>query len=120
MFSFRNSKLPFNRELRSSLQSIRGVGWFISCFVTFKFGFSYPFFFGNMNFYQFLLLSFLLKSLVGRFYHMERFTFARIHMLIKLGAFRGLRHRDFLPVRGQRTRTNAGVRKAYRFFVRKF
>jgi len=73
-----------------------------------------------MNFYQFLLLSFLLKAMVGRFNHIERFTFARIQMLIKLGSVRGLRHRDFLPVRGQRTRSNAGVRKAFRFFVRKF
>lgn len=29
-------------------------------------------------------------------------------------SYRGLRHRDFLPVRGQRTRTNAGVRKRFR------
>ena len=89
MFSFRNSKLPLNRELRSSLQTVRGVGGFISFIVALKFGFSYPFFFGNMNFYQFLLLTYLLKNLVGRFNHIERFNTARIQMLIKLGTFRG-------------------------------
>ncbi|MEO1783830.1 30S ribosomal protein S13 [Thermodesulfobium sp. 4217-1] len=34
-----------------------------------------------------------------------------IRRLIDLGAFRGLRHRRGLPVRGQRTRTNARTRK---------
>ena len=34
-----------------------------------------------------------------------------IKRLIDLGCYRGLRHRRGLPVRGQRTRTNARTRK---------
>lgn len=34
-----------------------------------------------------------------------------IRRLISIGSFRGLRHRRGLPVRGQRTRTNARTRK---------
>lgn len=34
-----------------------------------------------------------------------------IKRLIELGSYRGLRHRRGLPVRGQRTRTNARTRK---------
>jgi small subunit ribosomal protein S13 len=34
-----------------------------------------------------------------------------IKRLMDIGAFRGLRHRKGLPVRGQRTRTNARTRK---------
>lgn len=34
-----------------------------------------------------------------------------IKRLIDLGAYRGVRHRKGLPVRGQRTRTNARTRK---------
>lgn len=34
-----------------------------------------------------------------------------IKRLIELGTYRGLRHRRGLPVRGQRTRTNARTRK---------
>ena len=37
-----------------------------------------------------------------------------IKRLIELGAYRGLRHRRGLPVRGQRTRTNARTRKGRR------
>jgi small subunit ribosomal protein S13 len=34
-----------------------------------------------------------------------------IKRLMDLGTYRGLRHRRGLPVRGQRTRTNARTRK---------
>lgn len=36
---------------------------------------------------------------------------ANIKRLIDIGCYRGLRHRRGLPVRGQRTRTNARTRK---------
>src|SRR5262245_14414107 len=37
-----------------------------------------------------------------------------IKRLMEIGAYRGLRHRRGLPVRGQRTHTNAGTRKGPR------
>jgi small subunit ribosomal protein S13 len=37
-----------------------------------------------------------------------------IKRLIEMGSYRGLRHRRGLPVRGQRTRTNARTRKGPR------
>jgi len=36
---------------------------------------------------------------------------ANIRHLIEIGCYRGIRHRRGLPVRGQRTRTNARTRK---------
>jgi len=41
-----------------------------------------------------------------------------IKRLMDLGCFRGLRHRRGLPVRGQRTRTNARTRKGPRRPIR--
>ena len=37
-----------------------------------------------------------------------------IKRLMEIGSYRGLRHRKGLPVRGQRTRTNARTRKGPR------
>ena len=37
-----------------------------------------------------------------------------IKRLMDLGCYRGMRHRKGLPVRGQRTRTNARTRKGPR------
>ncbi|MCI0401564.1 MAG: 30S ribosomal protein S13 [Gammaproteobacteria bacterium] len=42
-----------------------------------------------------------------------------IKRLMDLGCYRGLRHRRGLPVRGQRTRTNARTRKGPRRIIRK-
>ncbi|CAN5361076.1 30S ribosomal protein S13 [soil metagenome] len=39
---------------------------------------------------------------------------ANIRRLIETGSYRGVRHRKGLPVRGQRTRTNARTRKGKR------
>ena len=42
-----------------------------------------------------------------------------IKRLIDLGTYRGLRHRKGLPVRGQRTKTNARTRKGPRKSIKK-
>ncbi|HUU54828.1 MAG TPA: 30S ribosomal protein S13 [Armatimonadota bacterium] len=42
---------------------------------------------------------------------LRRIITANIQRLIDIGCYRGIRHRRGLPVRGQRTRTNARTRK---------
>lgn len=42
-----------------------------------------------------------------------------IKRLMDLGCYRGMRHRRGLPVRGQRTRTNARTRKGPRRMIKK-
>jgi small subunit ribosomal protein S13 len=42
---------------------------------------------------------------------LQRQVAADIKRLIEIGSYRGLRHRRGLPVRGQRTKTNARTRK---------
>jgi len=59
-----------------------------------------------------------LRELVEREYRVEgdlrREVQFNIKRLIEIGSYRGLRHRRGLPVRGQRTRTNARTRKGPR------
>lgn len=45
---------------------------------------------------------------------LRRETAMNIKRLMDLGCYRGMRHRRGLPVRGQRTRTNARTRKGKR------
>jgi small subunit ribosomal protein S13 len=56
-----------------------------------------------------------IRELVDRDYHVEgdlrREVAMNIKRLMDLGCYRGLRHRKGLPVRGQRTHTNARTRK---------
>ena len=56
-----------------------------------------------------------LREAIDRFYRVEgdlrRDVAMNIKRLMDLGCYRGLRHRKGLPVRGQRTHTNARTRK---------
>lgn len=57
----------------------------------------------------------LLRDYIGSHFKVEgdlrRMVQLNIKRLIEIGCYRGLRHRRNLPVRGQRTRTNARTRK---------
>ena len=56
-----------------------------------------------------------IREIIDRDYQVEgdlrRETAMNIKRLMDLGCYRGLRHRKGLPVRGQRTHTNARTRK---------
>ena len=56
-----------------------------------------------------------IREMIDRDYTVEgdlrRETAQNIKMLMDIGCYRGLRHRRGLPVRGQRTHTNARTRK---------
>ena len=63
-----------------------------------------------------------LRREVGRYAvegDLRREVAISIKRLMDLGTYRGLRHRRGLPVRGQRTRTNARTRKGPRKAIRK-
>ena len=56
-----------------------------------------------------------LRDYIDKNYEVEgdlrRSTALNIKRLIEIGCYRGVRHRKGLPVRGQRTKTNARIRK---------
>lgn len=63
-----------------------------------------------------------LRAEVGKYVvegDLRREVSMSIKRLMDLGCYRGLRHRRGLPVRGQRTRTNARTRKGPRRAVKK-
>jgi len=59
-----------------------------------------------------------LREVIERDYVIEgdkrREVSSNIQRLVEIGTYRGMRHRRGLPVRGQRTRTNARTRKGKR------
>ena len=63
-----------------------------------------------------------LRTEVGKYTvegDLRRDTTLNIKRLMDLGCYRGLRHRRGLPLRGQRTKTNARTRKGPRKPIRK-
>ncbi len=59
-----------------------------------------------------------LREVIDRNYRVEgdlcREVALNIKRLVEIGCYRGLRHRRNLPVRGQRTRTNARTKRGQR------
>ena len=63
-----------------------------------------------------------LRTAVGRYSvegDLRRETTMNVKRLMDLGCYRGIRHRRGLPLRGQRTRTNARTRKGPRRPIRR-
>jgi len=63
-----------------------------------------------------------LRDIIAKFTvegDLRRETAMNIKRLMDLGTYRGIRHRRGLPLRGQRTRTNARTRKGPRRPIRK-
>ena len=62
-----------------------------------------------------------IRAIIDKNYKVEgdlrRETALNIKRLMEIGCYRGLRHRKNLPVRGQRTKTNARTRKGPRKLV---
>ena len=63
----------------------------------------------------------IIRDLIDKNYVVEgdlrRENAVSLKRLVDLGCYRGLRHRKGLPVRGQRTHTNARTRKGPRFAI---
>lgn len=68
----------------------------------------------NLNSYQFSLLFLLLKGYVISDVRIKRRINTNINLMINNGSYTGIRHKLSLPVRGQRTRTNANTQRSKR------
>ena len=111
VFVYKQYTLNINREIRLSLQTIYGIGWHKSIIISSKMGLSFPFLFKNLNNYNLQLLSYILDYYTWLEIRIKHYIFQNIKKLVELNAYKGLRHKDSLPTRGQRTRTNASTKK---------
>jgi len=111
MFVYKQYTLDINKEIRASLQTIYGIGLHKSNIIGIKLGFSFPFLFKNLNIYNLQLLSYILDYYTWLEIRIKHYIFQNIKKLVEINAYKGLRHKDSLPVRGQRTRSNACTKK---------
>ena len=107
----------YEQEIKPALQIIYGVGKYKSFLISAKMGLSSIYFLGYLNNYNSFLLSFLLDFFTWLEVRIKRFIFQNIKSLFDNKSYKGLRHKDSLPVRGQRTRTNASTKKRYKIIL---
>ncbi|MES1197338.1 MAG: 30S ribosomal protein S13 [Pseudomonadota bacterium] len=103
--------IPTQKRVVIALQYIHGIGPAVAKEITQKVGIA-----PERRVHQLTDAEVLqLREAIDRDYTVEgdlrRETATNIKRLMDLGSYRGLRHRRGLPVRGQRTHTNARTRK---------
>ena len=103
--------LPTNKRVLIALQYIHGIGQKIAADIMTKLNLPLERRVSQLTDAEVLQI----REMIDRDYMVEgelRSEVARnIKRLMDLGCYRGLRHRKGLPVRGQRTHTNARTRK---------
>lgn len=103
--------LPTNKRVVIALQYIHGIGSKIAQEILDKSNLTAERRINDLSDAEVLQI----REIIDRDYMVEgdlrRETSMNIKRLMDLGCYRGLRHRRGLPVRGQRTHTNARTRK---------
>lgn len=103
--------IPDNKRLVIALTYIYGIGRSTAAEICTKLGLVEDIKPGTLDNNQIVKL----REMIDKEYVVEserkRIVMNNIKMKMDLGSYEGLRHRKGLPVRGQRTRTNARTRK---------
>jgi small subunit ribosomal protein S13 len=103
--------IPTNKRVVIALQYIHGIGQKFAQAIVEKVGIPAERRVNQLTDAEVLQI----RETIDRDYHVEgdlrREVSMNIKRLMDLGCYRGLRHRRSLPVRGQRTHTNARTRK---------
>ncbi len=106
--------IPRNKHIGIALQYIYGIGPSISQRILDQTGVSPDIKVGNLTEDEVNRL----RELIDREYRVEgelrKEVNLNIKRLIEIGSYRGIRHRHGLPLRGQRTRTNARTKRGPR------
>ncbi len=106
--------LPRDKRVEAALPYIYGIGWPRSREILKKTKISPDTRVKNLTEEEISLI----KQMIDREFRVEgdlrREVAMSIKRLMDIGCYRGLRHRKGLPVRGQRTHTNARTRKGPR------
>ena len=106
--------VPNNKPIGISLTYIYGIGRATAIKVLEQAGIDWQVRAGELNEDELSRMA----SIIDKSYMVEgelrRLVTQNISRLREIGCYRGLRHRVGLPVRGQRTRTNARTRKGPR------
>ena len=114
MFLFRDFSLTEKKEIRVSLTQIYGINWLKANKIIDNLAMSKPYFSNNLNDYYINLILYLLKGFILSDTRIKRTIENNINNLLINSSYRGSRHRLTLPVRGQRTRTNAATQRRKR------
>ena len=106
--------IPDNKRAEVSLTYLYGIGFTRARSLLYRAGIDFGKRMGDLDDREITALRRLLEEEGGVEGDLRKEIHLNIRRLMEIGCYRGLRHRRGLPVRGQRTHTNARSRKGAR------
>ena len=106
--------IPDHKRAEVSLTYIYGIGFTRARSLLFRAGIPFDKKMGDLDDQETTALRTLLEEEGAVEGDLRKEVALNIRRLMEIGCYRGLRHRRGLPVRGQRTQTNARTRKGPR------
>src|SRR5688572_2310514 len=103
--------IPLNKRVEVGLAYIYGIGRSTACQVLEKAGVSPDTYVKDLTDDEIVKLREAIDNELIVEGDLRRERSQNVKRLTEIGAYRGMRHRRGLPVRGQRTKTNARARK---------
>lgn len=113
-FVFSNIVFPKKGNVRVYIAKIHGIGLARSNYLCDLIGLSASCDFSEINKYHFSLLTYLIKNYYGIDLLLKRARFNRIKSFLSVRSYGSLRLQAGLPLRGQRTHTNARTAKLFK------
>ena len=119
MASIAGVDLPRNKRVEAALPYIYGIGWTTAGQILAKTNINPDTRVKDLTEDEISSIKKVLESEYRVEGDLRREVSMNIKRLMEIGCYRGLRHRKGLPVRGQRTKTNARTRKGPRKAIKK-
>ncbi len=114
MARFEGVDIPNNKRAEISLTYLYGIGPTRARSLLYRAGIDFGKKMGELDDHEITALRRLLEEEGAVEGALRKEISMNIRRLMEIGCYRGLRHRRSLPVRGQRTHTNARTRKGPR------
>lgn len=114
MARFEGVDIPDNKRAEVSLTYLFGIGVARSRSLLFRAGIDFGKRMGDLDDHEITALRMLLEEERAVEGDLRKEIAMNVRRLMEIGCYRGVRHRRGLPVRGQRTHTNARSRKGAR------
>jgi len=119
VYVYKDVHFDERRVLNFELSKLFGVGFACANYISFTVGLARGCRTGYVNFFNFAVIVFLLKQYYGTDIFLKRMRENRLKTFLSFKSYKSIKHAAGLPIRGQRTRTNARTTKGLKYLNRK-
>ena len=119
LYVYKDTHFDEKRVLAYELSRLFGVGLARANYICSTVGLARGCRVASVNYYNFNIVLYLLKQYYGTDIFLKRMRENRLKTFLSFKSYKSIKHMAGLPIRGQRTRTNARTTKGLKYLSRK-